>query len=177
MTYTEGLKNLWNTICCWKCYKITVFLNSQDYCLSGFGVVCESKNFAPFRREVLLRSLNLKDSRYSSNQRVCGLLFFKHEVGGGRFFKEFGKYIPDYTASYPGRQRFCGHPLWVSYLAIGNWDFHNLPSSDRFLLVSAAVIHTSLRYCATSTFRETDCDQLRMSHHVTYLCCHRSHRP
>ena len=157
MTYMESLKSLWNSICCWKCYKIMVFLNSQDYCLSGCDVVCVSKNLTPFCRKLLLRSLISKNSSYSLNQRVCGLLVFKREVWGGRFFKEVGKDIPDYTASYPGLQQFCGHPLWVSYLSIGNWDFHNLPSSDRFLLVHAAVIRISLHYCATSTLRETDC--------------------
>ena len=34
------------------------------------------------------------------NQRVT---FFKRKAGGGRFFKEVGKDIPDYTALYPGR--------------------------------------------------------------------------
>jgi hypothetical protein len=58
-----------------------------------------------------MQSLNVKNISYSLNQRVCGLLFFKPKVGGGRFFKEVGKDIPGYTASFPGRQQFCGHPL------------------------------------------------------------------
>ena len=75
------------------------------------SVLYASEILAPFRRKVLMESLNLKNISYSLNHRVRGLLFFKREVGDGRFFKEVGKDIPDYKASYPGRQHFCGHPL------------------------------------------------------------------
>jgi len=43
---------------------------------------------------------------------IIKCLIFKREVRGGRFFKEVGKYVPDYTASYPGLQQFCGHPSY-----------------------------------------------------------------